>query len=149
MADKRKSGFFFQSRRILRKILKQYSIIPSWAGGLELTIRETLSLITLFTYVGVAIGVWQGNEAIHPYFLNNFFLFLFSIVPPFLLAGLLYYKFFIHAKQRYQQHQLFRIERSPMAKKLFEHDEVLKEICKKMSIDYKKTISRVGKTEKK
>ena len=149
MERKRKSGFSCQSRQIIKRVLRQYSIVPSWIGGIDLTARELLGTITFFTYVGVALGVWQDNTGIHPYFFHSFFIFLFSIVPIFLFGGLLYYKFFIHAKQKYIQHQIFRIERSPLTKKLLEHDEILKEICKVMKIDYKKAISRVAKKKSK
>ena len=145
MAKEKKSGFYYQSRQLVRKILKQYNVIPSWVGGVDITLREVISLISLFTYVGVALGVWQTNPGFHHYFLNNFFVFIFSVVPALLFIGLLYYKFAVYAKQRYLQHQVFKIERSPMARKLLEHDEIFKEICKLQGIDYKETIKRVGK----
>jgi len=137
-----------RTTKVIRGILKQYNLMPSWIGGVEITFRELMGTVIIFTYVGVALNAWQDNTVIHPYFFGNFFIFLFSIIPLILFGGLLYYKFFIHAKQKYLQHQVFRIERSPLARKLFEHDEVLKEMCKAMGIDYEKAIRRVRPKKK-
>ena len=135
-------------KRIIRKAIKQYTVIHSWVGGIHIVTAELLALIGILTYVGVMFTVWYDRPEYHHYFFNNFFVFLFAIIPPFLIAGLLYYKFMIHARQRYQQHQMFRPERSPSARKLLEHTEILKEVCKVMGIDYEEAISRVGEKKK-
>lgn len=130
-------------KRVIRCVLKQYEVLPSWIGGIDITTRELLGSIVIFTYIGVALGVWQDNLWLHPYFLNNFFFFLFSIVPIFLVSALLYYKFLVHARQKYQQHQAHRSTRSPIVRKQLEHDMVLKEMCKALGVDYDEVVNRV------
>ena len=91
-------------KRLTRFIFKQYKVMPSWAGGLVVVHLELLGIVGLFTFAGVMNGVWVDHPNWHHYFFNNFLVFLLCFIPVFEIAALLYYKFMVFARQKYQQH---------------------------------------------
>lgn len=101
-------------KRFVKLITRQYSIMPSWVGGLIIVHQELLSMIGFFTFAGVMNTVWLNYPDWHRFFFDSFLFFLFCFIPLFEFMALLYYKFMVHSRQTYQQHQSFTPGRSPL-----------------------------------
>lgn len=122
-------------KKLINLIFRQSTKLPSWVGGLIIIHQEVFAIVGLLTFAGVMNGFWLDHLQWHPYFFNNFLFFLLCFIPPLELAGLLYYKFMVHARQKYQQYQMFSLERSNLYREVITQGKKIDAIIEKLGLD--------------